>query len=265
MKAIGVFDSGVGGLTVLRELFKKLPGESIVYFGDTARLPYGTKSEQTVVKFSLENASFLLKQNVKIIVVACNTSSSVALSILKKNFRIPIIGVINPAAKEAVHLTKNRRIGVIGTQATINSNAYQKQIKKLDSTVKVFTKACPLFVSLVEEGWLKEKITTDIALKYLTSLKKANIDTLILGCTHYPLLKSTIKKIMGKAVKLIDSSERTAVETRQLLIKEGMLEKQKKRISKGIFYVSDEPEVFKKSAKKFLGCQIKSVKRKEDV
>ena len=263
MEAIGVFDSGVGGLTVVRELFRKLPNEGIVYFGDTARLPYGTKSKQTIIRFSLENMIFLLKQKVKLVVVACNTSSSIALPVLEKNFKIPIIGVINPAVKEAVFSTRNKRIGVIGTQATINSNTYQRQIKKIDPKVKVFTCACPLFVPLVEEGWLKEKITVDVAVKYLSPLKRTKIDTLILGCTHYPLLKPVINDIIGRGVRLIDSSEQTAIVTKQVLIKEGMLVNKKK--SKDIFYVSDEPEVFRELAKRFLGYNIKSVKRKEDV
>ena len=258
MEAIGVFDSGVGGLTVVRELFRKLPNEGIVYFGDTARLPYGTKSKQTIIRFSLENMIFLLKQKVKLVVVACNTSSSIALPVLEKNFKIPIIGVINPAVKEAVFSTRNKRIGVIGTQATINSNTYQRQIKKIDPKVKVFTCACPLFVPLVEEGWLKEKITVDVAVKYLSPLKRTKIDTLILGCTHYPLLKPVINDIMAKGVRLIDSSEQTAIVTKQVLIREGMLANKKK--SKDIFYVSDEPEAFRKLAKRFLGYNIKSVK-----
>jgi len=264
MKAIGVFDSGLGGLTVARELFRKLPNENIVYFGDTARLPYGTKSKQTIIRFSLENMVFLLKQKVKVVVVACNTSSSIALAILEKNFKIPIIGVINPVVEEAASSTKNKRIGVIGTQATVSSNAYQRQIKRLDSKIKVFTCACPLFVPLVEEGWLKDKITIDIAKRYLSEFKKVDVDTLILGCTHYPLLKPVIKKVMGASVRLIDSSEQTAAAVKDVLSKKGILEKRKKK-TKNIFYVSDEPEAFRKLAKRFLGCNIRSVKRKEDV
>jgi glutamate racemase len=264
VKAIGVFDSGVGGLTVVRELLKRLPNEDIIYFGDTARLPYGIKSKPTIIRFSLENTLFLLKHNVKIIVVACNSSSSAALPFLAQHFSIPIIGVISPGAKEAVARTKNKRIGVIGTQATINSNVYQLQIKRLNPRIRVFSRACPLFVPLVEEGWFKEGITRDVARRYLLPLKKAGVDTLILGCTHYPLLKSVIRDVMGKAVSLIDSSEQVARQAEQVLAIEGMLQR-KKRKSKNIFYVSDEPDAFKRLAKSFLGVDIKSVRKKEDV
>jgi len=197
-KPIGVFDSGIGGLTVVKEIIKLLPYENLVYFGDTARVPYGIKSKETIIKFSLENTLFLLQQDVKVIVVACNTSSSLALPIIRRHFKIPIIGVIMPGAKEAVYATKNKKIGVLGTRATINSNAYEEEIKRLDSGMHVYSQACPMFVPLVEEGWINDSITTKVAEKYLGLMRAKGVDTVILGCTHYPLLKSKIQEVMGK-------------------------------------------------------------------
>jgi len=264
-KPIGVFDSGVGGLTVVRELSKKLPNERIIYFGDTARVPYGIKSKSTIIRFSLENILFLLKQNVKMIVVACNTSSSIALPIIKRHFSIPIVGVLVPGVKEAVFSTKNKRIGVIGTKATIGSGAYQKEIKKLDSQIKVFAHSCPLFVPLAEEDWLNEESTKDIVKKYLSYFKKAGIDTLILGCTHYPLLKSVIHKFMGKRVRLIDSSEQVALETKHILARAGMLSNKRRKNFKDTIYVSDESDSFKEIAKRILGSKFKNIIKKNNV
>lgn len=261
MSAIGVFDSGVGGLTVFKELVKQLPCEDIVYFGDTARVPYGTKSRETIIRFSLENILFLLQKDVKIIVVACNTSSSLALPTLKRHFKKPIVGVILPGAKEAVYATRNKRVGVIATTATINSNAYTREIKKLDPTVEVFSQACSLFVPLAEEGWVKEEVALQIAEKYLAPLKRAKVDTLILGCTHYPLLKPVIKTAMGKGVRLIDSAEQVVQEVRQVLSDEGLLSDGKNHKSEYNFFVSDEPENFQKLAKRFLGFELDKVKR----
>ncbi|MFC1645908.1 glutamate racemase [Candidatus Omnitrophota bacterium] len=264
-RSIGVFDSGVGGLTVVRELFKKLPNERIIYFGDTARVPYGIKSKSTIIRFSLENILFLLKQNVKLIVVACNTSSSIALPLIKRHFRIPIVGVITPGVKEAVFSSKNKRIGVIGTKATINSGAYQKEIKKLDPQIKVFVRACPLFVPLAEEDWLNEESTRDIARKYLSPFKKAKLDTLILGCTHYPLLKNTIGSFLGKRVRLIDSSEQVALETKHIMARAGMLANKRRKDSKDIIYVSDESESFREVAKRILGNKFTNIRKKNNV
>lgn len=262
---IGIFDSGIGGLTVVKELFRQVPYENIIYFGDTARVPYGTKSDSTVIRFSLENILFLLRQQVKLIVVACNTSSSIALPQVRSHFRIPIIGVIQPSAKEAVYATKNKRVGVIGTPATIKSHAYEKEIKQLDPKVNVLSFACPLFVPLVEEGWLKEKATFDVAKKYLSPLKKADIDTLILGCTHYPLLKAVIRKIIGKDINLIDSANQVAQEVKQILSTEGLSSSIKKTHPRHIFYVSDEPLSFARLAKRFLGYPLTCVKRIENI
>ncbi|NQU19320.1 glutamate racemase [bacterium] len=263
-RPIGVFDSGIGGLTVVKELIRLLPNEKIVYFGDTARVPYGIKSKQTIVKFSLENILFLLKQDVKTIVVACNTASSAALPILKRHFKIPIIGVITPGIKEAIYATRNKRIGVIATKATINSHTYERQIKRINSSIKVFNQACPLLVPLVEEGWAHQKATYDIASFYLNPFKKSKIDTLILGCTHYPLLKSVFKQILGSRVRLIDSARQVAFQIKEVLTDEGLLNNKKVGV-RHIFYVSDELQQFKKVAKIFLGQDIKNLRKVNSV
>ncbi len=264
-KAIGVFDSGVGGLTVVKELIRQLPGENIVYFGDTARVPYGTKSKDTIIKFSVENVKFLLKFDVKLIVVACNTASSIALSSLMFHFKIPIVGVIRPGAKEAVRLTKNKRIGVIGTKTTIQSESYEDEIKRYDKSIKVISQSCPLFVPLAEEGLIRDSVTKEMALRYLEPLKKAKVDTLILGCTHYPLLKYIIKDVMGSGVNLVDSAHQTAKEVRGLILEKGLVNSLKV-IPRHDFYVSDEPYNFIKIGRRFLGKALKHVERvKEDV
>ena len=262
-KPIGVFDSGVGGLTVAKELMRYLPDEKIIYFGDTARVPYGIKSAETVTKFSLENILFLLKKNVKLVVVACNTASSLALPKIKRHFNVPIIGVITPGAKEAVSVTKNKRIGIIATRATTRSESYVKEIKRLDSKIKTFSVACPLFVPLAEEGWLNSKVAEDVARAYLAPFKKYNIDTLILGCTHYPLLKVIIKKVLGKDVRLIDSATQVALEVRNILDQYSMRSKFKKPAHQ--FYVTDEPNNFKEFAETFLGKTAQNIKRVKHV
>ena len=211
MKSIGVFDSGVGGLTVVKELIRQLPFEDIIYFGDTARVPYGIKSKETIIRFSIENILFLLKQDVKLICVACNTVSSVALPIIRNHFRVPIVGVLTPGVREAVYATQNRRIGVIGTNSTIKSRAYENEIKQLNPLVKVTALTCPLFVPFVEEGWLSGKVVLEVARTYLKPLKSAGVDTVILGCTHYPLLKSVIKEVLGEKVELIDSARQVGM------------------------------------------------------
>lgn len=262
--AIGVFDSGLGGLTVVKELMRQLPRENVVYFGDTARVPYGTKSKESIVKFSKENVAILLKHKVKIVVVACNTSSSLALPVLRRSFDLPIIGVINPGARRAVTTTRNKKVGVIATQATITSQAYSKSIKKFDRTIKVESRACPLFVPLAEEGWFDKKSTLDIAQEYLRPMKQAKIDTLILGCTHYPLLKAVMHKVLGRNVTLVDSAQTVVNEVKALLENTD-----KARISKILprykFLVSDQPKHFRKLAKRFLGYNIKNVQRCDHV
>lgn len=269
-RPIGIFDSGVGGLTVVKELIKRLPQEDIVYFGDTARVPYGTKSRQTIIRFSIENILFLLKFNVKLIILACNTSSSVALSVLRKNFKVPIMGVIAPGAKTAVMASRNGRLGVIGTSTTVRSRAYEKQIIKNAPSMKnpknkarfrlrVFSKSCPLLVPLIEEGWLNEKVTLQIIRRYLSPFKKKNIDTLILGCTHYPLLKNSIRKVMGRRVTLIDSAVSAAKEAENFITREGLINHSRSKGGALRFFVSDEPQRFKKMGEKFLGRKIASV------
>jgi glutamate racemase len=259
MRPIGVFDSGVGGLTVVKELIRQLPHEDIVYFGDTARVPYGIKSKETVIRFSIENILFLLKHNVKLICVACNTVSSFALPEIRNHFRVPIVGVISPGAREAVYATKNKRIGVIGTKGTIKSKAYEDEIKRLDPKVKVFAAACPLFVPFVEEGWLSGAVVLTVVKRYLKPLKDAKVDTLILGCTHYPLLKAAIRKVMGKNVTLIDSAKQVAIEVNRILKEDSLLNVKGK--GKRSFYVSDNPEWFQNLAGRFLGHPAKNVKK----
>ena len=259
-RPIGIFDSGVGGLTVFSEVEKTLPREEIVYFGDTARVPYGTKSKETVTKFSVENIEFLMKHNVKLVLVACNTASSLSLEFLKRCFRVPIIGVIDPGAKNSVDRTRNNRIGVIGTSATISSGAYEKAIKKISSKMTVFSQNCPLFVPLVEEGWSYKSVTFEVASTYLNSLKKKNIDTLILGCTHYPLLKNVIRKVMGNKVSLVDSAGEVAKEAKSILGAGGLMNK-KPGEKKHKFFVSDEPEQFIRLGERFLNRKMKCVQK----
>ena len=257
---IGVFDSGIGGLTVVKALIEELPSESIVYFGDTARVPYGTKSKMTIVKFSLENVEFLLRFGVKCIVIACNTSSSWALPTLRKYFKVPIVGVIRPGALAAVRQTRTKRVGVIGTSATITSGAYEAAIQRIDPLIKVFSYSCPLFVPLVEEGWLNGAICREVAEKYLAPLQRQRIDTLILGCTHYPLLTHTIQRVMGPGVKLVDSAQQTVTEVRGLLMGSDALCDQRFH-PRYRFFVTDEPTQFHRIGHRFLGQAIDSVER----
>ena len=263
MRPIGVFDSGVGGLTVVKELIRQLPSEDIVYFGDTARVPYGIKSKETIIRFSIENILFLLKQDVKLICVACNTVSSMALPVIVNHFKVPIVGVLTPGVREAVYATQNKHIGVIGTKGTIKSRAYENEIKQLDPKVKVTAVACPLFVPFVEEGWLSGDVVLEVARNYLKPLKDARVDTVILGCTHYPLLKPVIKEVLGKEVALIDSAKQVAIEVRKILAAEGELNKGHR--GKHKFYVSDNPEWFSGLAERFLGVSLRNVKRMNHV
>ncbi|MGQ9798538.1 MAG: glutamate racemase [Ignavibacterium sp.] len=257
-KPIGVFDSGIGGLTVVKRLMSILPKESIVYFGDTARVPYGSKSNETVIEYSIQNTKFLLQKGVKAIVVACNTASSIALNELRKNFDVPIIGMIVPGAQMAVEETRNKKIGVIGTRATILNKAYSKEIKKINSEIEVFEKACPLFVPLAEEGWTHHKATYEIAEEYLKELREKSIDTLVLGCTHYPILSDVIQDVIGKNVKLIDSGVASSEVVKNELQKFG-LETNSTIPGKASFYVSDIPTTFKEVAELFLGKKINEV------
>ena len=251
-RPIGIFDSGIGGLTVLKEVERVLPCENIIYFGDTARVPYGNKSKQTVIRFSTESILFLLRKKVKLVIVACNTSSSLALEYLKKVFRVPIVGVICPAVEKAISVSKKRRIGVIGTKSTINSGVYEREIQKRDKGICVRSKACPLFVPLVEEGLLEGKIVSDLIKLYLDDFKKS-IDTLILGCTHYPLLSKSITSFL-KTANLVDSAQETALNTRSILKAKNILNEGK--ISVRQFYVTDDPDNFFKLARLFLKRKI---------
>jgi glutamate racemase len=260
-KGIGIFDSGLGGLTVVKEIMALLPKERIFYLGDTARTPYGTKTKGTIVRFSKENTAFLLKKNVKIIVVACNTSSALALKELKRSFKIDIIGVIEAGARAAVEVTKNRKIGVIGTRATINSGAYREAIRKYDPRARVFGKATPLLVPLVEEGWLSDRETGMVLRHYLKEFRGKGIDTLVLGCTHYPLLKPYIRKIMPK-VNIIDSAREMAKTVRALLEARDMTASRNNR-KKSAFFVTDTPETFNKVGKMFLKKNMIMAKKVE--
>ncbi len=263
-RPIGIFDSGIGGLTVFKEIRREIPKEGIVYFGDTAHVPYGTKSKETITKFSIDNVLFLQSCGVKMVVVACNTASSLSLETLQRKFSIPIIGVIEPGAREAIRRTKNGRIGVIGTKSTVGSNAYESALKKLDPSVKVFSSACPLFVPFVEEGWLDGDIVSKVAHAYLDAFKNFKIDTLILGCTHYPLLSSVIRETVGSKVRLINSAEETAKEAKRLLAKLKMGHAGRAHSPDLKFYVSDEPEQFRVLGERFLGRTIPSVAKVDE-
>ncbi len=252
---IGVFDSGIGGLTVVKQLDQFLPNENLIYFGDTARVPYGNKSNETVIEYSKQDAKFLVNKNVKMIIVACNTASSVALSALSNAFDIPIVGMIEPGAKYAIENTKNGKIGVIGTYATINNKAYSNQLLKLDNKLEVVEKACPLFVPLAEEGMIDHPATKLIAEEYLLELKNNEIDTLILGCTHYPILSKIIQEVMGDEVTLIDSGTAASTVVENYLLGRG-LRNESHQIGKREFYVSDLPTKFKTIADTFLGRHV---------
>ena len=260
---IGVFDSGVGGLTVVKEIMSQIPNERIVYFGDTARVPYGSKSKETIIKYSRQIIRFLQGEGVKAIVIACNTASAFAIDTVQKEFPMPIIGVIKSGAKVAVDTTKNGRIGIIGTEGTINSGMYASFIKAQNPDAEVIAKACPLFVPLVEEGMLNDTITQQVAVRYLSSLKNENIDTLIMGCTHYPLIKSTIQKIMGDSVNLVNPAYETSIELKRLLETEGLANicEVDSPTLMYRFYVSDAAEKFKNFANSILPFDIKTIEQ----
>jgi glutamate racemase len=259
-KPLGVFDSGIGGLTVVKRIISILPLENLVYFGDTARVPYGSKSNSTVIEYSIQDTKFLLSKNVKLIVVACNTASSVALNELRKRFDISVIGMIEPGAVMALENTKNGRIGVIGTSATVNNKAYSEKIKKLEPKILVYEKACPLFVPLAEEGWINHKATYLIAEEYLKELKDHKVDTVVLGCTHYPILFNVIQEILGDDVTLIDSGVAAAKVVMEELDR---LALHSNSNSPGIqdYYVSDIPQKFMEISQIFMGKNLEHVKK----
>jgi len=256
---IGVFDSGIGGLTVAAALRKRLPGEDIIYLGDTARVPYGTKSVETVKRYAMECSMFLLNRGVKLIVVACNTASAVALEHLQSVLRVPIIGVVEPGVKAALRTPDCNRIGIIGTPATIASRAYQSRLKDLSPSLEVFGKACPLLVPLAEEGRLEGEITELALTDYLKTFKRKRIDSLILGCTHYPLLKSAIAKVIGEDTKLIDSAEVTSEEVEEALLREGLLRTHGQGSIKCCF--TDIPRRFNRLGELFFGEDVGRVKK----
>lgn len=249
---IGVFDSGLGGLTVLRELIKALPHEEIIYLGDTARVPYGNKSPSTVTRYAFENTGFLLKKSVKLLILACNTASAYSIDAIKTTFSIPSLGVIQPGARAAVQKTRSGKVGVIGTIGTIQSNAYRNAIKSINPGIVVYEKACPLFVPLVEEGWIDNDITEMVAKRYLDVFEGKGIDVLILGCTHYPLLKGIISKVMGPDVELVDSAQETANEAKIMLENLDILKNQDSRGGYNL-YVTDVTKQFSTIASIFLG------------
>lgn len=259
---IGIFDSGVGGLTVAREVMRQIPNERIIYFGDTARVPYGSKSPETVTRYSEQIVRFLRTFQVKTIVVACNTASACALDALEKDIDIPIIGVVKPGARVAAKVTKNGRIGVIGTEATINSQIYSNYIQNINTKVTIYDKACPLFVPLVEEGLLDDPVTDEIARRYLAELIDIDIDTLILGCTHYPLIRSTLGRIVGDKVTLVNPAYETALELRHLLAEMEMLNEEAPGLGSDRyrFFVSDKAEKFVRFANSIIKYGILSAK-----
>jgi glutamate racemase len=250
-RPIGVFDSGIGGLTAVRQMFRLLPSEAVIYFGDTARLPYGSKSRETVTRFSLEISSFLVRQNIKALLVACNTASSFALPTLIGRLEIPVVGVIEPAASTAVAKSPHGRIGVIGTLGTVASGAYPAAIDRLAPGAAVISRACPLFVPLVEEGWIDHAVTRQIAEEYLLELRNGQLESLILGCTHYPLLAPLIARLMGSGVALVDSGAEAARVMADLLRERGQLAPA--GAPEHRFFLSDEPRTFVRVAESFLG------------
>ncbi len=259
-KPIGVFDSGIGGLTVVHALTKLLPHENVVYFGDTARVPYGPKSAQVVREYAAQDADFLVSKDVKMVVIACNTVSAVALDVVQKRTRLPVVGVIQPGADAAEKATMKNRIGVIGTRATINSNAYAHAIRQLNAKAEVFSRECPLFVPLAEEGWMDHKATELVAREYLFPLTLEHIDTLILGCTHYPILRNAIQSAVGERVTLVDSGEATADEVARVLQKEGLKNPSTLQPHRQ-FYVSDIPAKFAEIGERFLGEKMGRVEK----
>lgn len=255
-RPIGVFDSGVGGLTVAREIMRQLPSEHMIYFGDTARVPYGNKSKETIIKYSRQIVRFLMTKNVKAIVVACNTATALALQELQQENEIPIIGVIESGAITAAHTTETKNIGVIATESTIRSGMYTSFLRKLDPQITVVSKACPLFVPLVEEGWIEDRVTDEVIARYLHELKDYEVDALILGCTHYPLLRNAIGRYMGEGVKLVNPAYETAKSLKELLTGHDLLNTGLER-GHYSYYVSDGVDNFITFADRVLPCDVK--------
>jgi glutamate racemase len=255
--AIGLFDSGIGGLTVLQELKNQLPLEQFIYFGDTARVPYGNKSQETIIRYSIENTITLIEKNIKLLVVACNTASALALPKLRQLFNLPIIGVIEPGAKQAASTTKNQRIAVLGTRGTIQSGAYQQAIQQLLPQAMILPIECPLFVPLVEEQLLDHPATTLLIKEYLQPIKNQSIDTVLLGCTHYPLLEQAIQKELGEAIRIVNSASCCAEEVKKILKLNNLISSHYQ--GPHAYYTSDAPQQFKQLGKKLFNCNFESV------
>lgn len=259
--AIGIFDSGVGGLTVAREIMRLLPNEDIVYFGDTARVPYGSKSRETIIRYSEQIIRFLQTKNVKLIVIACNTASALALETVSKEVDIPVIGVVVPGARAAVEATGSKKVGVVATEATINSEIYTKVIQQEKPEIQVQGQACPLFVPIVEEGFAKHKIAEDVIDYYLSDIKESGVDTLILGCTHYPLLRTKIREYLGDGIHLVNPAYETALDVKQVLEQDAIRNDRVDGEVKHSFYVSDLADKFKLFANTILPFDIESTKK----
>ena len=256
--SIGIFDSGVGGLTVAKAIMKRMPNESIIYLGDTARVPYGTKSPETVIRYAQTCSKILMERGVKLLVIACNTASAHAIPILQEEYSIPVLGVVNPGAQAAVDVTQTKSIGVIATEGTISSEIYPQAIRSLDPSAQVHTKACPMFVPLAEEGWLEGEVPRQIAQAYLEEYAIHNIDTLVLGCTHYPLLTNTIQEVVGKDVRLVDSAKETARVVHETLnAMDALADSNELGIHE--FLVSDDPDKFNRIGEAFLGQRVEPV------
>ena len=255
---IGIFDSGVGGLTVFRAIERRLPNESLIYLGDTARIPYGVRSAATIERYSLECATFVQSKGVKAIVIACNTASALAASYLRDRCSVPVLGVIRPGSRRAVEQTRTGHIGVIATEATVASGAYEKAMLAIRSGIEVTSRACPLFVPLAEEGWLNHPVTYQVAEEYLAELRSSRVDTLVLGCTHYPILRPVIERTLGDQVKYVDSGEAVAERLAEMLADDRLAcEPGQPRAEE--FYVTDSPERFRRVAERFLGRLLESV------
>lgn len=255
---IGIFDSGVGGLTVVRELWNRLPGEALVYFGDTARVPYGPKSAATVCRYAREATAYLLSYGVKLVVIACNTATAHALTTLREELSVPVIGVVEPGARAAIRATSSGRIGVIGTVGTIRSGAYDREVRRLLPHARVFAQPCPLFVPIVEEGWADREATRLVAEEYLRPIREVDIDVLVLGCTHYPVLRPILSQILGPAIQLVDSAAETAAEVERLLRQQDLL-RTAAEPPKHHFVVSDSPLHFRETSRHFLGEGITDI------
>jgi glutamate racemase len=258
-RPIGVFDSGIGGLTVLRALAETLPAEDFIYLGDTARLPYGTKSNEVILRYSLENSEFLLAKGIKMLVVACNTSSAVALAEISRLTVVPVVGVIEPGAAAAVGASHNGKIGVIGTEATIASGAYTRAIQVLRAQAEIYTRACPLLVPLVEEGWTDNEIAERTVAYYLDSLKQSGIDTLLLGCTHYPLLRGLFERVLGPAIRIVDSAGATAAAVHKRLMAMGLARPRGQGSQS--YFVTETPDRFVRVGRRFIGDRVESAVR----